>query len=184
MKDIKLVFTDIDGVWTDGGMFYDQKGSEFKKFNTSDSAGVIFLRSNNIRLAILTGEQTSIVEHRAKKLKIEKVFLGVKDKLETASLYCSELGIGLENVAFIGDDLNDLELLKKVGISATPADAPAYVSEHVDWVMEKKGGEGVFREFVERILSENNLLESTIEKFINPPHNQPANGGDPSLKGN
>ena len=115
---IKLVITDIDGVWTDGGMYYDLHGNELKKFNTSDSAGVIFLKLLEIPIAIMTGENVPIVSNRAKKLQIKHVFLGVEDKLKIASDFCEELGISLDEVAFIGDDINDIELLQAVGYSA------------------------------------------------------------------
>ena len=91
--DIKLVITDIDGVWTDGGMYYDQNGNEWKKFNTSDSAGVIFLNLLNIPTCIITGEDTEIVKRRAKKLKINHLYLGVKDKLNVTLKLCEKLGI-------------------------------------------------------------------------------------------
>src|SRR6476469_6651167 len=111
----KLVITDIDGVWTDGGMFYDQTGNELKKFNTSDSAGVLFLKHLNIPFAVITGEDTEIMRRRAAKLKIDLLFMGVKNKTEVAEKLCVDLGISLADVAFIGDDLGDLKLLKKVG---------------------------------------------------------------------
>ena len=153
----KLVITDIDGVWTDGGMYYDNTGNEWKKFNTSDSAGVLFLRQLNIPLAIITGENTEIVARRAAKLKIEHLYQGVSDKLAVASSLCDDLGITLPDVAYIGDDLGDLKLLEAVGLSAAPANAPAYIKQAVDMVTGCRGGEGAFREFVESILHNNGV---------------------------
>ena len=124
MKKPKLILTDIDGVWTDGGMYYDQTGNEWKKFHTYDSAGVLFAHQNEIPVGIITGEDTEIVARRAAKLKIDYLFQGVKNKLEVAENLCKELNISLDEVAYIGDDLEDVELLKKVGISATPNSAP------------------------------------------------------------
>lgn len=152
MKKPKLILTDIDGVWTDGGMYYDQTGNEWKKFHTYDSAGVLFAHQNEIPVGIITGEDTEIVARRAAKLKIDYLFQGVKNKLEMAENLCKELNISLDEVAYIGDDLGDIELLKNVGISATPNSAPEYVKKYSQMVMTKKGGEGVFREFVEKIL--------------------------------
>lgn len=148
----KLVITDIDGVWTDGGMYYDQTGNEWKKFNTSDSAGVLFCKKLNISVAIITGEETEIVSRRAKKLKIDYLFQGISDKLTVAKKLCQDLNITLGDVAFIGDDLNDIELLDAVGISASPNNAPDYIKSRVKFVTKKSGGEGAFREFVETIL--------------------------------
>lgn len=152
MKKPKLILTDIDGVWTDGGMYYDQTGNEWKKFHTYDSAGVLFAHQNEIPVGIITGEDTEIVARRAAKLKIDYLFQGVKNKLEVAENLCKELNISLDEVAYIGDDLGDIELLKNVGISATPNSAPDYIKKYSQMVMTKNGGEGVFREFVEKIL--------------------------------
>lgn len=151
----KLILTDIDGVWTDGGMYYDQEGVELKKFHTYDSAGVLFAHHLGIPVGILTGEHTNIVKRRADKLKIDYLFLGCKDKVTVAQKLCSQLGITLADVAYIGDDLNDMELLKHVGWAGVPASAPEYVKVLSNVQLMKKGGEGVFREFVERILEEN-----------------------------
>ena len=151
--ELKLVITDIDGVWTDGGMYYDQTGNEWKKFNTSDSAGVLFCKKLNIPVCIITGEETEIVKRRAEKLKIDYLFQGVGDKLTVAKKLCLELNINLSDVAFIGDDINDVALLREVGISASPDNAPDYIKEMVSFTTAKKGGDGAFREFVETILN-------------------------------
>ncbi len=165
--DIKLVLTDIDGVWTDGGMFYDNKDNEWKKFNTSDSAGVLFLRKLNIPLGIITGEDTEIVRRRAEKLKIEYLFMGVRNKLKVAKSLCDKLNLDLtKDVAYIGDDINDIPLLKEVRISAAPDSAPVYVKKIAKWNLEKSGGEGVFREFVEKILEKYGLLDSLINEYL------------------
>lgn len=150
----KLVITDIDGVWTDGGMYYDQTGNEWKKFNTSDSAGIIFCHKLNIPVAIITGERTEIVERRAKKLKIDYLYQGVTNKVDVASELCDKLNISLSDVAYIGDDINDLGLLKHVGISGAPDNAAEYIKAVVKIVTKRKGGDGAFREFVEIIIGD------------------------------
>jgi len=150
----KLVLTDIDGVWTDGGMYYDQTGNEWKKFHTYDSAGVLFCQKLNIPVGIITGETTQIVKRRAAKLKIDFVFQGIKDKAQKAKDLCNELGIALADVAYIGDDINDIELLKLVGFSAAPSSAPDYIKNLVQYVTKKKGGEGAFREMIEYLMKE------------------------------
>lgn len=162
----KLVITDIDGVWTDGGMYYDDKGNEWKKFNTSDSAGVLFLRLLNIPVAIMTGENSEAVKRRAEKLKIDFLYLGAKDKVQLATDLCAQERINLDEVAFIGDDLNDIKLLQEVGFSGSPANAPEYVKRHADLVTQKKGGEGAFREFVETILAREGLLNIALNKYF------------------
>ena len=153
MKEIKLILTDIDGVWTDGGMYYDQTGNEWKKFHTYDSAGVLFAHQKNIPVGIITGETTEIVKRRAGKLKVDFLYQGVRNKVEAAREICQQLGITLDEVAFIGDDLGDIELLKAVGVAGVPASAPAYVRKLATIPLMKNGGEGVFREFVETLLN-------------------------------
>ena len=165
-KTIKLFLTDIDGVWTDGGMYYGENGSEFKKFNTSDSAGVLFCRLLDINVGIITGENSRSVKRRADKLKIKHYFLGVKDKVKVAKDLIDELGISWEEVAYIGDDINDIQLLKKVGLSACPINSPEYVKELVNWVIPTKGGDGAFRHFVEKYLKQNNLLRTAVENYL------------------
>ena len=165
-KTIKLFLTDIDGVWTDGGMYYNENGSEFKKFNTSDSAGVLFCRLLDINVGIITGENSNSVKRRADKLKIKYCYLGVSDKVKVAKDLIDELGISWEEVAYIGDDINDIQLLKKVGLSACTTNSPKYVKELVNWVIPTKGGDGAFRHFVEKYLNQNNLLRTTIENYL------------------
>lgn len=167
MKLPKLVLTDIDGVWTDGGMYYAQNGNEWKKFNTADSAGVLFFQLLKIPVGIITGEQTTIVENRAKKLNINILKMGVKNKLDVVNELAKNMNIKLEDIAYIGDDINDIQVLKSVGVSATPADAPEYVASFAKYRMKKNGGSGVFREFSEFILSECALMDDVIKIYLN-----------------
>ena len=153
----KLVLTDIDGVWTDGGMYYDQQGNEWKRFNTSDSAGVLFCKRLGIPVGIITGEDTLIVERRANKLGVEYLFQGVKEKYSCARKLCDDLGITLSEVAYIGDDIGDIVLLQSVGMSFVPDNAPAYVKQVARYKLDVKGGDGAFRAMVEYILSENGV---------------------------
>lgn len=162
----KLVLTDIDGVWTDGGMYYDQRGNEMKRFNTSDSAGVILLRVMGVETGIITGEDTEIVARRAKKLQIQYLFQGVRNKLDVANELCQSLQIGLEDCAYIGDDLNDIPLLKSVGFSCSPANAPSYVKDHATLVLETSGGDGAFRTFAETMLEEAGILDEAIDRVV------------------
>jgi 3-deoxy-D-manno-octulosonate 8-phosphate phosphatase (KDO 8-P phosphatase) len=160
----KLILTDIDGVWTDGGMYYDQTGNEWKKFHTYDSAGVLLAHQRGVPVGILTGETTDIVKRRAEKLHIDYLYQGVKDKLGLASQLCNQLGITLSEVAYIGDDINDIALLNSVGIAGVPASAPSYVRALSHMSLEKKGGEGVFREFVERIFESHAVVRDEYKQ--------------------
>ena len=153
---IKLFLTDVDGVLTDAGMYYSESGDELKKFNTRDGMGLGLLQQVGIKTGIITTENTQIVERRAKKLKLNYVIQGKRDggKLASALEICREEGIAINEVAYIGDDINCLELLSRVGLAACPADAVDAVKDIPGIrVMTKKGGEGVVRELIDSILS-------------------------------
>ena len=153
---IKLFLTDVDGTLTDGGMYYCENGDEFKKFNTRDGMGFQLLREAGIKTGFITSENTKIVERRAKKLKIDYLYQSskFKGKLEVAKKICSKEGITLNEVAYIGDDVNCYELLSHVGFAACPADAAEKIKDISNIiVLRKNGGEGVVREFVEIILN-------------------------------
>lgn len=155
-SQVKLFLTDVDGVLTDAGMYYSESGDELKKFNTKDGMGLELLRNKGVKTGIITSEITDIVKRRAEKLKVDYLSQGKKGrgKLESAIAICKKQGISLQEVAYIGDDLNCIDLLSSVGLAACPIDAAAEV-KNIDniIVLTKKGGEGVVREFVEIILS-------------------------------
>lgn len=154
-KQIKLFLCDVDGTLTDGGMYYSESGDELKKFNTRDGMGFKLLRDSGIKTGIITTENTKIVENRAKKLKIDYLRQSRHDggKVSAAQEICEELGIELTEVAYIGDDLNCLDLLQKVGLAACPADACKEIRA-IDGiiVMTQNGGRGCVREFIESII--------------------------------
>jgi len=152
--DIKLMATDIDGVWTDAKMYYTKDGDFMKSFSTYDGMGVQLLREKNIETVILTSENSEIVLKRAKKLNIKNVYINEKNKLDRLMEICSKKNISLNEVAYIGDDINDIEVLKNVGFSALANNSPIKNQIKVDYITEKKGGDGAFREFAELILKE------------------------------
>ena len=153
-NNIKLVATDIDGVWTDAKMHYTEEGDYIKSFSTYDGMGVQLLRENNIETVIITSENSNIVLQRAKKLKIKNVTIGEKNKLERIKKICSDKKIDLSEVAYIGDDINDIEVLKAVGFSALTSNSPIKEKIRVNYITKRKGGDGAFREFVDLILEE------------------------------
>ena len=153
MKAIKYLFTDIDGVWTDCCRYYSASGEELKKFSYRDGMGAERLRNlTPIQIAIITGENSQIVARRAEKLKIDKVFLGIKNKKETIENFLNEQNLSWENIAYIGDDMNDLEAMKMAAYTGCPADAVDDIKALSKYVCQKKGGEGAFREFCECII--------------------------------
>ena len=135
----------------------DKLGNELKKFNTSDSVGVFFCKKMNIPIAIITGEDTDIVQNRSDKLDIDYLYMGVRDKVKVAIELCQKLNISLQDVAFIGDDINDYNLLKLVGFSSCPNNASDYIHAIINFSTKKNGGDGAFREFIEKILTINNI---------------------------
>jgi len=149
---IKLVMTDIDGVWTDGGMYYGAQGECMKRFNTRDGAAVARLREIGIETVIVTREDSDIVRARARKLEIEHCHCGVTGKGAVLSDVCGQFQVRPDEIAYIGDDVYDLPLLERVGMSACPADAVEEVRRMVDYVCERKGGEGAFRELADLII--------------------------------
>jgi N-acylneuraminate cytidylyltransferase len=151
---IKLFLSDVDGTLTDAGMYYGENGEEFKKFNTHDGKGFALLRRAGIKTGIITSENTKIVENRAKKLQVNFLYQGLehKGKLDIAKEICRELGITLDEVAYIGDDINCKELLSSVGFAACPLNALDEIKEIPNInLLKKNGGEGAVREFIELI---------------------------------
>lgn len=154
-KNIKLFVTDVDGVLTDAGMYYSESGDELKKFNTHDGMAFQLLREQGIKTAIITSENTLIVANRAKKLKVDFLYQGKKHggKLNAVLDICSKEKIHISEVAYIGDDINCFELLSEVGLAACPIDAVAKIKQIPNIiVLEKKGGEGVVREFYNELI--------------------------------
>ncbi len=149
---IKLVLTDVDGVLTDGGMYYGKEGDTLKRFNTRDGMGMELLRNRGILTGIITREQTEIVSQRAKKLQVDILIQGCQDKLPAFQQILAERNLKASEVAYLGDDLNDVEVLAQAGYSAAPADAAEEAKNSAHYVCSRKGGEGCFREFAEVIL--------------------------------
>ena len=155
--NIKLFLSDVDGTLTDAGMYYGENGEEFKKFNTHDGKGFELLRKAGIKTGIITSENTKIVENRAKKLKVDFLYQGLehKGKLDIAKEICKELNISLDEVAYIGDDINCKELLSSVGISACPSNTLEEIKNFPNIIkLSKAGGEGAVREFCELIMKD------------------------------
>ena len=161
LKHIRILATDVDGVLTDAGMYYSESGDEWKKFNTRDGMGIKLLQKAGLITAIVTQERTRLVARRAEKLAIPELHQGVLDKLSVIRDMAERHGISLRHIAYIGDDVNDLEALKAVGFSATPADGLPQVRKVVDYICRLKGGEGAVRELAEMIL----LAQGQVASF-------------------
>ena len=158
-KNIKLIATDVDGVWTDSKMYYSDKGLLMKSFSTYDGLGSHLLLKNNFIIAMITSEYENldILYKRAEKLDIKEVYTNEKNKLKRIQYLITKYGLKKNNIAYIGDDLNDLDSLKYVGLSAAPADTPILNSFTPDFVTNKNSGNGAFRELAELILNAQNI---------------------------
>jgi len=151
-KNIKLVATDIDGVWTDSRMYVTQEGDFMKAFSTYDGMAVSMLKKKGIIVAILTSENTDIVLARAKKLQIDEVYVDEHEKFKRINYLAKKYEISMDEVAFIGDDVNDLQALKAVGFSALSGNSPIQDRFTPDYITKLHGGHGAFREFADIIL--------------------------------
>jgi len=153
LKKIKLVISDVDGVLTDGSMYYSSKGEELKKFNTRDGMGVELLLEKNIPTVLISKEKSKIVTSRAKKIRVSLTKIGIIKKENELSKICTKFNVKPNEVAYIGDDVNDKEIMKLVGFSAAPKDAIFSIKKIANYTCLKKGGEGAFRELADIIIS-------------------------------
>ena len=154
LRKIKLLLLDVDGVMTDGGIYYSNSGDEFKKFNIQDGYGIVKLRRAGIQVGIITGRSSNIVKRRADDLGISEVYQNLENKLEAYELIKTKLNVSDSEVAYIGDDEFDVPVLRRVGFSATPADAVPVVKKHVHYVCRRAGGSGAVRELIDLILEQ------------------------------
>lgn len=150
--EIRMIVTDCDGCLTDGGMYYSENGDELKKFNTRDGLALSRVHNQGVITGIITGEDRELNRRRAKKLNMDFIESGVKDKLPVLKEVCERFGVDLKNVLYIGDDINDVEAMKAAGVSACPADACRKALEAADYVSTKEGGHGAVREIIETIV--------------------------------
>jgi YrbI family 3-deoxy-D-manno-octulosonate 8-phosphate phosphatase len=155
LRKIECLIVDVDGVMTDGGMYWSEQGDQIKKFNTKDGLGLLELTKKAFKVGIISSGFTQVmVQKRAELLGITHCYVGQQPKLEVLETWCKEWGIALENVAVIGDDKNDLALMKAVGFAACPADAVNEVKSICNLILERKGGEGCVREFIDAYLNQ------------------------------
>jgi 3-deoxy-D-manno-octulosonate 8-phosphate phosphatase (KDO 8-P phosphatase) len=152
-KNIKLFVIDIDGVLTDGGMYYTESGDELKKFNTKDGLAIKRLAKNGMQIAFLSnGKNTALIQSRAKLLGVQKVYVGFDEKETVLDKWVKELKITYKNVAYIGDDVNDLKVISKAAFSACPADATDAIMQNVNIILTRNGGDACVREMIDNYL--------------------------------
>lgn len=165
LKKIKLIVLDVDGTMTDGKIYINNEGIEMKAFDVKDGFAIANCPSEGIEVAIITGRQSKVVEKRAEELKIKYCYQGIHDKANKLKELTESIGITLEEVCYIGDDINDLPAINIAGFTATPKDGVEDVLSIVDYVAKNKGGKGAIREVIELILREQDKWGNIIRKY-------------------
>ncbi|WP_246499636.1 3-deoxy-manno-octulosonate-8-phosphatase KdsC [Thiothrix unzii] len=167
-RDIRLVIFDIDGVLTDGSLFFDNNGQEYKAFNSKDGHGIRMLLEGGIEIALITGRQSELVLHRADNLKIprDRIWQGYRDKRPAFDDLLAKTGLSAANIAYVGDDVVDLPVMAQVGLAIAVGDAHYYVKQHAHWVAQTAGGRGAAREICEMLLHVQGKLQAKLESYL------------------
>ncbi len=161
-----MLLLDVDGVLTDGSVTYTDAGEQIKQFNAKDGLGLRLLMDSNIKVGIITGRLSKALHHRCENLGIDLIFDGIKDKSAVLSTITNKTGIEPVHIAFVGDDLIDLGVMKRVGLSICVADAARDVISHADIVTKEKGGHGAVREVCEQILKAKGLWDAILDNYV------------------
>ena len=164
-RKIRVVVTDVDGVLTDGGMYYGDDGVELKRFNVRDGAGIALLQAAGLKTGLLTGEISPLIERRAAKIGADFLWTGIKDKLSCLQDFADKTGITLEAIAYIGDEINDCQLPGRTGLFFTVPDGNRLIQEKADWILETPGGNGVLREVALLILETQGTLQEAMRCY-------------------
>lgn len=165
-KQIKLVIFDVDGVLTDGGLYFADDGTELKAFNSRDGHGMKMLRQSGVEIGIITGRTSNVVTHRMENLGIKHVYQGQHEKLPAFLELIERLAVQPEQVAYIGDDVVDLPIMRRVGLAVAVQDAHSWVSKHSHWQTPSAGGRGAARDLCEMIMEAQGNLQSTLEQYL------------------
>jgi 3-deoxy-D-manno-octulosonate 8-phosphate phosphatase (KDO 8-P phosphatase) len=167
-KTIKLIIFDVDGVLTDGSLYFDNTGSEYKAFNSKDGHGIRLLLENGIEVALITGRTSELLKHRAENLKInpDLIYQGYRDKLPAYADLLKKTAFTKEQIAYVGDDVIDLPIMSQVGFSIAVNDANWFVKENCNWVTDLAGGKGAVREVCEFLLSAQGKLDAIYQGYI------------------
>ncbi len=163
---IKLLICDVDGVLSDGKVYFGNQQEELKNFNIKDGLGIKLMQQHGIKVAIITGRKSYIVEHRAKELGIDLVFQGRSDKRATFDEIAASLNLSAEEIAHVGDDLPDLPLMKKAGLGICVADAYHYLLQQADWATSHDGGQGAVRDVADLLLTAQHKLDQILESYL------------------
>ncbi|EIJ33824.1 3-deoxy-manno-octulosonate-8-phosphatase KdsC [Thiothrix nivea] len=167
-RNTRLVIFDIDGVLTDGSLFYDNEGQEYKAFNSKDGHGIRMLLESGLEMALITGRQSELVLHRADNLKVprDRIWQGYRDKRPAFEDLLAKTGLKPENIAYVGDDVVDLPVMAQVGFAIAVNDAHYYVKQHAHWTTATPGGRGAGREVCELLLHAQGKLQAKLESYL------------------
>lgn len=163
---IRLAIFDVDGVLTDGKLFFDAEGREYKSFHARDGFGIKLLRSTGVEVAVVSGRQSEVVARRMEGLGIDRVYQGMEDKLEALDVLCHELGVRPEQVAHVGDDWLDLPLMRRVGLAVVVPDAHPAIRPYAHWMTKNPGGHGAAREVCDLILRAQGHYNRVLEAYL------------------
>ena len=166
---IRLVIFDVDGVLTDGRLFFDPEGREFKAFHARDGLGIKMLQESGVKVAIISGRTSESVTHRMKALGIEHVYQGQQDKIRAFEALCSSFQLVSEQVAHVGDDLLDLPLMRRVGLAVAVNDAHHSIKPYAHWITTLPGGTGAAREVCDLIMQAQETLDAAVERYSRDP---------------
>ncbi|MDN3555600.1 KdsC family phosphatase [Halomonas maura] len=166
LRRVRLLAMDVDGVLTDGRLYFQSDGSETKAFHTLDGHGIKLLHRAGIEVALITGRDSPMVSRRAAALGIQHLYQGIEKKLPTLRQLCTRLGIGLEQVAYCGDDMPDVAAIRQAGVGISVPGAPSYIRQHADWVTEREGGHGAVREICDTLLQAQGHWDAVLDTYL------------------
>jgi 3-deoxy-D-manno-octulosonate 8-phosphate phosphatase (KDO 8-P phosphatase) len=165
-KHIKLLIFDVDGVLTDGSLFFGDDGQEYKAFYSRDGLGMKLLQRSGVEIGVITARNSELVEHRMKNLDIKHVYQGRLDKITAYDELISKLNIAPEHTAYVGDDVVDLPVMKRVGLAIAVQDAHPFVKKHAHWITHHNGGKGAARDACELIMEAQGTLQAQLQSFL------------------
>lgn len=165
-RALRMMIFDVDGIMTDGSLYYTDAGEELKAFNSLDGHGLRMLAGTGVKLAIITGRQSRLVEHRARNLQIDYLYQGAHDKLATFEELLAAASLTAEQCGYMGDDVIDLPVMRRVAFSVTVPEAPAFVQEHAHHVTQAGGGRGAVREVCELVMRAQGTLDDVLAQYL------------------
>lgn len=165
-SQVRLLILDVDGVLTDGGLQFDNRGEEYKTFNSLDGHGIRMLLDSGIEVAIITGRNSAIVSHRMGDLGVKYLYQGCRDKLTAFEDLLQQTGLKPGQTAYVGDDLPDMHIMRRVGLAVAVQNAHGFVKQHCDWVTTRPGGSGAVREVTDFILQSQSLLDALQNSYL------------------